>query len=194
MATAKKRPDRELMAVLELTTRGSRRCTTAKNSGWGITIPARRRRSRPDRQNRLAERKGPGWRTHADAMGLSAGAGFTTAAKAWLPIPPSASKYNADNESKDPDSIFNAYKRLLALRKSEAALRDGVQVSVGDDPDVFAYLRKAGDETVFVLLNMSARERTLSFKPDDFLRAAAAAGSHRSIVLPRPQHRSHRIT
>ncbi|MGA7245127.1 MAG: alpha-glucosidase C-terminal domain-containing protein, partial [Terracidiphilus sp.] len=46
--------------------------------------------------------------------------------------------------------------------------------SVGDDPDVFAYLRKPGDETVFVLLNMSARERTLSFKPEEFLGSSAS--------------------
>jgi alpha-glucosidase len=94
-------------------------------------------------------------------------AGFTTATKPWLPIPPSANKYNVDAESKDPDSIFNAYKRLIALRKTEPALRDGVQVSIGNDPDVFTYLRTAGDETVLVLLNMSDRERTISFKPDE---------------------------
>jgi glycosidase len=42
-----------------------------------------------------------------------------------------------------------------------------VQVSIGNDPDVFTYLRTAGDETVLVLLNMSDRERTISFKPDE---------------------------
>jgi glycosidase len=40
-------------------------------------------------------------------------------------------------------------------------------VSVGDDPYVFAYLRKSGNESVLVLLNMSSRERTISFKHDE---------------------------
>jgi glycosidase len=96
-------------------------------------------------------------------------AGFTTVTKPWLPIPPTSAKYNVETESKEADSIFNAYKRLLCLRKSEPALRDGVQVSIGDDPNVFAYLRKANDESIVVLLNMSDKERTFAFKPAEYL-------------------------
>src|SRR5213075_2628829 len=62
-------------------------------------------------------------------------AGFTTVSKPWLPIPPSSAQYNVDAESKDPNSILNTYKKLIGLRRSERALRDGIQVSVGSDPD-----------------------------------------------------------
>ena len=124
-------------------------------------------------------------------------AGFTTVTKPWLPIPPSSAQYNVEAESKDPNSILNTYKKLIALRKSEPALRDGIQVSVGNDPNVFAYLRKSGEETILVFLNMSAKQQTFECKPDQTLSscagqlqplysstAVAAAVSLGKVVLP----------
>jgi alpha-glucosidase len=68
-------------------------------------------------------------------------------------------------ESRDPNSIFNAYKRLLALRKTNPALRDGQEEDMNEnDPDVFAFLRRSGDRTVLVALNMSAREKTVNLQ------------------------------
>jgi len=93
----------------------------------------------------------------------SPNAGFSTAAKPWLPIPPSASTYKVETEKKDPNSIFNAYKTLLALHRSEPALRDGDYTAVDkDNPNVFSFLRRAKGSTVLVSLNMSAEPRTVS--------------------------------
>jgi glycosidase len=93
----------------------------------------------------------------------SAGAGFTTG-KPWLPIPPSAASYNVAVESANDDSIFSTYKRLLALRRSEPALRDGSYEAVDEGNEhVFSFVRKSGDETLLVALNMSAQARTVSF-------------------------------
>jgi len=92
-------------------------------------------------------------------------AGFTTGGTPWLPIPPSAKTYNVQVESQNPDSIFNTYKRLLALRRSEPALRDGSYEAVDETNEhVFSYLRKSGGETIVVALNMSGQARTVSFK------------------------------
>jgi glycosidase len=53
--------------------------------------------------------------------------------------PPSAANYNVATEEKNPDSIFNTYRRLLALRHSEPALRGGTYQAINeDDPNVFA--------------------------------------------------------
>jgi alpha-glucosidase len=90
-------------------------------------------------------------------------AGFTTVTKPWLPIPPTSAKYNVETESKDPNSILNCYKKLLALRKSDPALRDGAQISIGNDPDVFMYVRVVQGHTVVVALNMSNKQRTVMF-------------------------------
>ncbi len=82
-------------------------------------------------------------------------AGFTTG-KPWLPVPPSATTHNVADEWKDPASVLSFYRQLLALRHSNAALLDGEYLPlVENDPNVVAYLRRAGKETVLVALNLS---------------------------------------
>jgi alpha-glucosidase len=155
----------KLMAVLELATRGTPQMYYGEELGMRTTEPARiedvhdpiGKRGWPVEKGRDGERTPMQWSDAVDA-------GFSTAAKTWLPIPPSAATYNVEAESKDPNSIYNAYKRLLALRRTDPALRDGDQVSIdNDDPDVFAFLRKSGNRTVLVALNMSSRAHTVSF-------------------------------
>jgi alpha-glucosidase len=153
----------KLMAVLELTTRGTPQMYYGEELGMRTTPPTRiedvhdpiGKIGWPKEKGRDGERTPMQWTASPEY-------GFTTASKAWLPIPPSASKYNVATESSDPESILNTYKKLLALRKTDPALRDGVQISVGDDPDVFAYVRVVPGHTVFVALNMSNKQRSIS--------------------------------
>jgi glycosidase len=89
--------------------------------------------------------------------------------KPWLPLPESSVTYNVQTESEKPDSIFNTYKQLLALRKSDSALRDGSYEAVDvKDEHVFTFLRHVHtgteDETVVVALNMSAQPRTIAVR------------------------------
>ncbi len=153
-----------LMAALLLTTRGTPQMYYGEEIGMRTTDPARiedvhdpiGKLGWPKDKGRDGERTPMQW----DA---SAGAGFTTG-KPWLPIPPSAATYNVEVESKDEDSIFNTYKRLLTLRRSEPALREGSYEAVDvTNEHVFSYLRKSGDETVLVALNMSGVARTVAF-------------------------------
>jgi alpha-glucosidase len=85
-------------------------------------------------------------------------AGFT-AGSPWLPVPPSYKGRNVAAEERDPDSLLNFYKRLIALRRRTPALSGGDYESVGDDPHVYAYARRAGRQTVLVALNMSGESR-----------------------------------
>ena len=156
----------KLMAVLELTTRGTPQMYYGEELGMRTTDPTRvedvhdpiGKLGWPKEKGRDGERTPMQWDNSADA-------GFSTANKPWLPIPPSASKYNVDAESKDPNSIFNTYKKLLALRKSEPALRDGVQITINqDDPNFFAFVRKSGNDAIVVILNMSGQARGI--RPD----------------------------
>lgn len=92
-------------------------------------------------------------------------AGFTTGGTPWLPIPPSAARYNVQVESQNQDSIYNTYKRLLALRRSEPALRVGEYEAIDESNEhVFSYVRKSPDETIVVALNMSAQPRSVDLK------------------------------
>ena len=162
-----------LMAALLLTTRGTPQMYYGEEIGMRTTPPARiedvhdpiGKLGWPKEKGRDGERTPMQWDNAANA-------GFTTAAKPWLPIPPSASTYNVETEKKDPNSIFNTYKTLLALRRSEPALRDGDYTSVdNDNPYVFSFLRRAPDsdgaETILVCLNMSDQSRTISINLDN---------------------------
>jgi alpha-glucosidase len=156
----------KLMAALLLTTRGTPQMYYGEEIGMRTTDP-KRIEDVHDPIGRLGWPKEKGRDGERTPMQWDSGkyAGFTTSGPPWLPVPPSASTYNVQVESQDPDSILSTYKRLLALRKSEPALRDGSYEAVDEnDEHVFAYLRKSGDETLLVALNMSAQARTIAVK------------------------------
>src|SRR5579871_2288675 len=116
----------KLMAVLELTTRGTPQMYYGEELGMRTTDPARiedvhdpiGKLGWPKEKGRDGERTPMQW-------SAGAGAGFTTGAKPWLPIPPSAATYNVESEASDPKSIYNTYKTLLKLRRSNPALFEG---------------------------------------------------------------------
>jgi alpha-glucosidase len=152
----------KLMAVLELCTRGTPQMYYGEELGMRTTDPARiedvhdpiGKLGWPKEKGRDGERTPMQW----DA---TPNAGFTTG-KPWLGVPPSAKSYNVEAESKDQNSIFNTYKKLLALRKTNQALRDGEQITINEnDPNFFAFVRKSGDTAVVVALNMSGQRRTI---------------------------------
>jgi len=90
-------------------------------------------------------------------------AGFTQGTP-WLPIPPSYKSHNVAAELKDPNSVLNFYKQLLALRRHNAALLDGEYIPINkDDPNVLSYVRRTASQTVLVALNMCAAPQTVSF-------------------------------
>jgi len=90
-------------------------------------------------------------------------AGFSVT-KPWLPVPGSASTHNVADEMKDPDSVLSFYRKLLALRHTEAALLDGDYVSLNEDnPKVLTYLRRYKGEAILVILNMSATVQRVPF-------------------------------
>jgi len=86
----------------------------------------------------------------------ASGAGFTTGVP-WLPVNPAATTRNAQAELADPGSIYHWYAALMALRRSNPALRDGDYVPLkSGNPKVLAFARQdhAGHGVV-LLLNMS---------------------------------------
>ncbi len=84
--------------------------------------------------------------------------GFTTG-RPWLPVPPSYRGRNVAAQERDPNSLLNFYRRLIALRRRTPALLDGDFSNIGEDPHVFAYSRRTPAQTVIVALNMSAESR-----------------------------------
>jgi glycosidase len=63
--------------------------------------------------------------------------------------------------AKDPDSILNFTKKIIAVRKNEPALQRGDFFPVTSDPKhILAYIRKYQDDQILVILNFSSRELT----------------------------------
>jgi len=183
----------KLMATLLLTTRQTPLMYYGEEIGMRTTPPARKEDVQdpigkigwPEEKGRDGERTPMQW----DA---SKNAGFSTADHTWLPIPPSAAKYNVSVESAEPHSILSFYKRLLALRQSDPALRNGSCVSVDrDDPYVLAYLRKnpGGGESVLVVLNMSGEERSVKLEPA----ALGLKGDSAKPLLAAPEMGQHTL-
>ena len=111
------------------------------------------RREWPVNKGRDGERTPMQWSSGPNA-------GFTSG-KPWLGVPPSAETHNVEAESRDPSSILNYYKALLRLRRQSPALLSVLYETLGDDPHVFAYLRRTESQTVLVGLNLSAEKQTI---------------------------------
>ena len=100
----------------------------------------------------------------------SVNAGFNTGCKPWLKINPNYVEINVESEQKDPNSILNFYKKLLALRKSDEykeVFVYGKYDSVLEDlKDIYIYTRYTDNKKVCVVTNMveNKKEITLPFE------------------------------
>jgi alpha-glucosidase len=156
------------LALMLLTLRGTPFIYYGEEIGMKTTVPTRLQDVQdpvgkvywPKNKGRDGERTPMQWTSGRNA-------GFTTAAKPWLPVPPTAAIRNVETESRDPRSVLNFYKRAIALRRASPALLDGTYSAIGNDPNVFAYRRRAPGQTMIVALNMSNAPRVLDLDASD---------------------------
>jgi alpha-glucosidase len=60
---------------------------------------------------------------------------------------------------------LNLYRRIIALRGTEKALREGKYIALNaDDANVLAFARQLGGETIVVALNMSDSKQSVKFE------------------------------
>ncbi len=156
----------KLMAALLLTTLATPQMYYGEELGMRTTPPTRKEDVRdpigklgwPGEKGRDGERTPMQWDT-------SPNAGFTSA-KPWLPVPESSKQYNVAAEQSDPDSILNFYKKLIATRRTQPALRLGSYAALNpEDQNVFSFLRRTADgkDAIIVALNMSPESHSISF-------------------------------
>ena len=83
--------------------------------------------------------------------------GFTTGTP-WLAVNENTAAINAAACLADPDSVLHYYKKLVALRKQYPVIQVGEYAPLmTGSPDVYAYTRTLGDETLVVVCNFCAR-------------------------------------
>jgi alpha-glucosidase len=171
-----------LLGSLLLTPRATALLYYGEELGMRTTTPERREDVKdpigvtgwPRQKGRDGERTPMQWTAAAQA-------GFSSNPKTWLPIPPNYKAVNVEAESLDPDSSLQWYKRLLALRRSNPALRRGGMIMLDrDNPNVLSYVRtaRAGSE-VLVVLNLTAQAQSISLD----LAGAGVAGHAVATLL-----------
>jgi alpha-glucosidase len=181
----------KLMASLYLTLRGTPIMYYGEEIGMENNDPTRKedvkdpigRVGWPQEKGRDGERTPMQWND-------SPNAGFTRGTP-WLPVPPSYKTVNVASELKDPSSILQVYRSLLALRHQNRALLYGDYISLNEnDANVLSYLRRYKNEAVLVVLNMSSQTQEVSFdlaaqgfaaKNAHTLLTTMAAGKERSL-------------
>ena len=120
--------------------------------------------------------------------------GFSTgdASSLYLPVDPSPDAPNVEAQEKDPNSLLNKTRRLIALRHSEPALANYAEFvplypsadEQKPSPSVypFVYARAAGSDVVLVMLNPKAEASDATFNVNvRFKRTKLLAGENFSI-------------
>lgn len=83
----------------------------------------------------------------------------------WLPVNPNyRDGINVRDQQHNPSSLLNYYKYLLQVRRDSPALVGGEYIPLNNTAeDYLAFVRKAEEQTVLVILNFSAKKLDLDF-------------------------------
>ena len=153
----------KLMAALYLTLRGTPIIYYGEEIGMKTTPPTRPedvkdpigRKGWPKEKGRDGERTPMQW-DNSENAGFSSG-------NPWLPVPSTYRTHNVANESKDPSSVLEFYKRVLKLRRTHEALMYGSYKAMNaTDAKVLSYLRLYKNQAVVVALNMADTPQTVN--------------------------------
>ncbi|NRY61728.1 glycoside hydrolase family 13 protein [Clostridium beijerinckii] len=105
----------------------------------------------------------------------SQNAGFTSG-QPWLKVNPNYKEINAESQLKDENSIFNYYKKLIKIRKSNPVVVYGkYNLILEENKEIFAYTRTLENEMLLVICNFTGNEtefvleRNLEFKSKELL-------------------------
>lgn len=108
-------------------------------------------------------------------------AGFTTG-KPWLGVNPNYTQINLEQDMAAPGSIFQHYRRLIALRKRTPALVYGQYIPRPAPEDVLIYQRVWEGVTIEVAVNLSAQ--TVPYKGQGELLLSSPEQLGRGVLGP----------
>jgi glycosidase len=85
-------------------------------------------------------------------------AGFSEV-EPWLKVNENKSFINVEESKKDPNSIFNYYKKLIQIHKDEVLVKEGVYKDLLPNSNkLFAYERMGENELLLVISNFTSKE------------------------------------
>lgn len=116
-------------------------------------------------------------------------AGFTTAKEPWLPVPEAHYKRAVDNQSRNPHSILNTWRRLMHWRKKQPALGAGFVTLLETQEPLLGFTREYAEQRLLCLFNIS--DRPAKYDLSDFPECQASEGlkfpyeqQDNSVTLP----------
>jgi len=113
----------------------------------------------------------------------TANAGFGKG-KPWLPVHQDYKTHNVATQTKDPTSVLNYYKKVIALRRTNPALHEGNYTAVNEsDPNVLAFTREYKGKKVLVALNMSGTAQTVKFDVGKSATTLASSGKAKPMSV-----------
>lgn len=97
----------------------------------------------------------------------SAYAGFSTV-EPWIMVNPNYKEINAKKQVDDPESVFNYYRKLIALRKEKEIIVYGTyDLLLPESEEIYMYTRTLGEEKLLVVCNFSEKEVAVEI-PEEF--------------------------
>jgi alpha-glucosidase len=115
------------------------------------------------------------WRADAPAAGFSTG-------RPWLPVDPAHARRAVAVQEADPQSMLQLTRRLLALRRSHAALRLGSFEPLHVAGTLLLALRRHAQDTLLVAFNLGS-ESLRHTLPVALATAAAAEQGHPGVTV-----------
>ena len=84
-------------------------------------------------------------------------AGFTKGTP-WIEVNPNYTEINAEEERRDPESVYSYYRRLTRLRKEYPVFVDGrFDLLMEEDEQIFAYTRTTTENEMLVCVNFTGK-------------------------------------
>ncbi|HEV7254005.1 MAG TPA: alpha-glucosidase family protein [Mesorhizobium sp.] len=103
-----------------------------------------------------------GCRTPMVWEGAGAHGGFSDAERTWLPVPDEHLGLAVDRQDTDEKSLLGHYRRFLAFRGSQPALRSGSLRFLHADAGTVAFSRRLDGEEIVCAVNLSAEPATIA--------------------------------
>lgn len=97
----------------------------------------------------------------------SENAGFTSGTP-WLPLMKNYREVNVEKEWDAPKSILTLYRKLIAFRNQEPALKIGDYTPVYTEGNLLAYIRSYEEKEFLIALNLGSTEEELNIKRTDW--------------------------
>jgi len=103
--------------------------------------------------------------------------GFTSAQRAWLPVPSVHVGKAVDTQEGRPDSLLALYRGLLAFRKQHPALIKGAIRTLDAPEGMLAFERTLGEDRLICVFNMAETPAQFTFPGNVRPRDIAAPGA-----------------